>query len=66
MKLPKFSQTFAETFAENLGNILPPPKAISLPQKKISWEITYTNYALNILIFVKILKLQFLPKFWIL
>jgi len=49
----KFWQNFRQYFAS-----FPAPQ-------KISWEITY-NMLSGIFIFVNILKLQFLLKYWIL
>jgi len=62
-ELPKFTQNFAKTLGEALGNILPPPWKMSMPQRNSSWEITYSMLS-NIFIFDNIFKLEFLLKFY--
>jgi len=46
------NQNLAKRFGETFGNILPLSRAISLPHKNISLEITYTILS-DIFIFVR-------------
>jgi len=60
-QLKKFPQYFALSFVKTFGNILPPSWAISLPHKKINWEITYTMLC-DIFIFVTKIEMKIFAK----
>jgi len=59
-----FGDNFAESFGGTVCNILPPPWAISLLKKHISWEITYSTELSSpkFSYLAKFVQLQFFPK----
>jgi len=64
LKSQDFSKILPKLVAKFLATFRLLPELFPCPQK-ISWEISYTILS-DIFIFVNILKLEFLPKFWIL
>jgi len=65
LEITKFPQKFCLKFGQNFRQYFASFLSYFPAAQKISWEITYTMPS-GILIFVKIVKLQFLSKFWIL